>query len=167
MALAPLALAPLALMAYKDGPPANSTGGFGERSCHACHLDHPLNAEGGKLTVTGIPDSYAPGQPYRITVTISRTELARGGFQISSRFADGKPAGTWGALDRRAQVAEGFAQHTSAGSVAVSAGSNSWTLEWTAPAGEAVQFHAAANASNDDASPLGDFIYVAEYRAAP
>ena len=34
--------------------------------------------------------------------------------------------------------------------------------EWTAPAGDApVIFHAAGNASNGDASPLGDFIYTA------
>jgi hypothetical protein len=43
-----------------------------------------------------------------------------------------------------------------------------WTVEWEAPpAGGAVIFHAAANAANDDSSPLGDFIYTVEARATP
>ncbi len=36
-----------------------------------------------------------------------------------------------------------------------------WRIRWTAPAHPrgAVVFHLAANAANDDESPLGDFIY--------
>jgi hypothetical protein len=42
-----------------------------------------------------------------------------------------------------------------------------WTFRWTAPAdapGRAVVFHVAANAANDDDSPLGDFIYARALR---
>lgn len=138
-------------------------------------MDNPLNAEGGKLEVTGIPEAYVPGETYRITVTISRADLMRGGFQMTSRFADGKQAGAWRATDRlRARVSSPeaepriqFVQHNGMGSTAPSPGANTWTVEWTAPNANPVQFHIAANATNDDASPLGDFIYTAEFRSAP
>jgi hypothetical protein len=42
-------------------------------------------------------------------------------------------------------------------------------MEWTAPAAAAgvVQFNVAANASNNDDSPLGDYIYVKTVRSSP
>jgi hypothetical protein len=42
-----------------------------------------------------------------------------------------------------------------------------WTMEWTAPSTGAgpVQFNVAANASNNDDSPLGDFIYMKMVRS--
>jgi len=48
-------------------------------------------------------------------------------------------------------------------------GANRWTVEWTAPslATGPVQFNVAANASNNDDSPLGDYIYVKAVRSTP
>src|SRR5437660_4290334 len=89
--VAPVALflisLPLAASAFKEGPYPNVTGGFGEQSCHLCHLDNPINAPGGWLTLEGIPPAYTSGQKYNITVTIAREGLRRGGFEISARFA--------------------------------------------------------------------------------
>ena len=79
-------------------------------------------------------------------------------------------------LDARAQLIPGavdqaltFVQHNQAGSRAATPGENTWTMEWTAPATStgAVQFNVAANASNNDDSPLGDYIYVKAVRSAP
>ena len=166
---------PLGLAGYREGPLPNMTGGFGEPSCQSCHFGNALNAPGGKLALTGVPATYAAGREYAITVTLARAALARGGFEISSRFASGpqkgKQAGIWRAAAPRLQIIPSqsdpklmFVQHTSAGSIAPSPGSNSWTMSWTAPApaSVAVQFNVAANATNDDASPLGDYIYLSE-----
>ena len=155
------------------------TGGFGEQSCRLCHLDHPLNAPGGQLTLAGVPPLFTPGEVYPITVTLAREDLRRGGFEIAARFAGGRQkgrqAGTWQLTDARTQLIPGavdkaltFVQHNLAGSRSATAGTNTWTIEWTAPsdASAPVQFNVAANASNDDASPLGDFIYVAEIASA-
>ncbi len=171
---------PLAVSAFKEGPYPNVTGGFGEQTCHLCHIDNPINAPGGTLTLDGVPTSFTPAQTYPITVTISRQGLRRGGFEIAARFAGGKQkgrqAGSWRLLDARAQLIPGavdkaltFVQHNQTGSRTVVAGSNSWTIEWTAPSAPpgAVQFNVAANASNNDDSPLGDYIYVKAVRSAP
>ncbi len=174
---------PLAASAFKEGPYPNVTGGFGEQSCHLCHLDNPINAPGGSLTLDGVPPAYAPGQQYNITVTIAREGLRRGGFEISARFTTGKlkgkQAGAWRPLDAREQLIPGavdkaltFVQHNLAGSRVPSTGANTWTIEWTAPSGSPaaagpVQFNVAANASNNDDSPLGDYIYLKSARSMP
>jgi hypothetical protein len=169
---------PPAARGFKEGPYPNVTGGFGEQSCHLCHLDNPVNAPGGSLTLSGVPATYAAGRPYEITVTVTRAGLRRGGFEISARFAagtqKGRQAGAWRALDARVQVIPSqadpsltFVQHNLAGSMAPSRGANTWTIEWTAPAAAgAIQFNVAGNASNNDDSPLGDYIYLAAARSA-
>ena len=170
----------LAVSAFKEGPYPNVTGGFGEQTCHLCHLDNPVNAPGGSVALDGIPPAFTPGRTYPITVTISREGLRRGGFEIAARFAGGRQkgrqAGSWRLVDARAQLIPGavdkaltFVQHNQAGSRAATPGANMWTMEWTAPPAEtgAVQFNVAANASNNDDSPLGDYIYVKAVRSAP
>jgi len=169
---------PLAAGAFKEGPYPNVTGGFGEQSCHTCHLDNPINAPGGQLQIAGVPRAYAAGEPYRITIALARDRLERAGFEIAARFAagkqKGKQAGTWRPVDQRVQLIPGavdksliFVQHNLAGSRAPAPGLNQWTIEWDAPAAAAgpVQFNVAANASNNDDSPLGDFIYVETVRS--
>ena len=175
-----LIAAPLAAFAFKEGPYPNVTGGFGEQSCHLCHLDNRVNAPGGAVTLDGVPPAYAAGETYRLTVTISREGLRRGGFEIAARFASGKErgrqAGTWTPLDSRVQLIPGavdkvltFVQHNLAGSRVPATGANTWTMDWTAPspASAAIQFNVAANASNNDDSPLGDYIYLKAVRSAP
>jgi len=171
---------PLAVSAFKEGPYPNVTGGFGEQTCHLCHLDNPLNAPGGSVALDGVPPAFTSGGTYPITVTISRQGLRRGGFEIAARFVGGKlkgrQAGSWRLLDGRAQLIPGavdkaltFVQHNQTGSRAATAGENRWTVEWVAPSatGGAVQFNVAANASNNDDSPLGDYIYVKAFRSTP
>src|SRR5437867_12135250 len=84
---------PIAASAFKEGPYPNVTGGFGEQSCHLCHLDNPVNAPGGSVALEGVPASFAQGQTYPITVTISREGMRRGGFEIAARFASGRQRG--------------------------------------------------------------------------
>jgi hypothetical protein len=172
--------APLAAAAFKEGPYPNVTGGFGEQSCHLCHLDNPVNDREGELTLTGVPQAFVPGERYPITVTLHRDGLRRGGFEIAARFASGKnkgrQAGSWTPQDTRVQLIPGavdkaltFVQHNLMGSRVSETGMNTWTVEWTAPAAPAgpVQFNVAANASNNDDSPLGDYIYLRMLRSVP
>jgi hypothetical protein len=165
---------PLSLIAYREGPLPNMAGGFGDQTCRSCHFDNELNGEGGGVTLTGVPATYTPGKAYTIIVRLERAGMTRGGFELSARFASGpeqgREAGTWRIEGSRLQMVKSqvvpgleFVQHTTAGTVAATPGSIRWQVEWTAPAASTpVQFNVAANASNDDNSPLGDFIYVAD-----
>ena len=166
--------------AFKEGPYPNVTGGFGEQSCHLCHLDNPINDAGGTLDVAGIPRTFKAGETYAVTITLTREDLRRGGFEIAARFGSGRQrgrqAGTWHVRDARAQLIPGavdkaltFVQHNLAGSRTATRGMNTWTIDWTAPAAATapVQFNIAANASNNDDSPLGDYIYLRAMRSNP
>jgi hypothetical protein len=171
---------PLAAAGFKEGPYPNVTGGFGEQSCHLCHLDNEVNDREGEVTLSGVPQTYVPGERYPITVALRREGLRRGGFEIAARFASGRnkgrQAGSWTPQDARVQLIPGavdkaltFVQHNLMGSRVSETGANSWTVEWTAPptAAGPVQFNVAANASNNDDSPLGDYIYLKMMRSAP
>jgi len=173
-----IAITPAALRSFAEGPFPGFTGGFGEPTCQQCPFGGELNPAGGRLSLTGIPDVYAPGATYTATVTLAKAGLVKGGFQLSARVATGEAAGrNAGALepgDKRIQVVTNqektvtYVQHTPAGTRAATPGSLSWTFRWTAPAGRvAVRFNVAANASNGDESPLDDSIYSLELTTKP
>lgn len=164
------ALIVLAFGLFKKGPPPAHTGGFGEPTCRECHFDADLNQPGGAVAVTGAPDRYTAGRTYDLAVTLRRAGILRGGFQLAARFADGdslgRPAGSLASTDARTALVwdttthVGYIEHTEAGSAVTNATAR-WSIRWTAPATArgTVVFHVAANAANNDDSPLGDFIY--------
>jgi hypothetical protein len=175
--LAALLSTPPLVAAFQDGPLPGLTGGFGEQTCLACHFDNQPNDPGGSLRLEGIPKSYIAGREYDITIILKRSGLKRGGFELSARIAEGASAGQQaGGLrpsDARTRTIYGtdrpvqniqYIQHTKAGSEARNLGESRWIVRWTAPhpAAGAVTFNAAANASDADASPLGDYIYFTE-----
>jgi hypothetical protein len=159
---------------FRDAPPPAYTGGFGEPTCRACHADAPLNEASGTLAIDGVPDRYQPGRTYELEVTLRRDGMRRAGFELAARLADGDRAGTQAgvvaptddrtvvALDSATRVA--YVTHTRAGTSVAAGGTGRWTFRWTAPGAGAVAFHVAANAANDDDSPLGDFIYARALR---
>ena len=84
----------------------------------------------------------------------------------------GSQAGALEASDARASVVPGpppkavqYAEQTREG-CSVSGPETRWALRWRSPARAVgdVLIHIAANAANYDDSPLGDFIYVGEWR---
>lgn len=169
-----LGAVPLALYASASDVVPARTGGFGEMTCQQCHWENPLNEPSGRLTLDGIPGTYTPGEQYLITVTLARPGLSRAGFQLSARedvmaMNAGHDAGLIEPADEAlVQTVQDdakrvtYAEHTRLGSRLKMEGSQQWQVRWTAPDARVnVVFHAAANASNDDASPLGDFIYTA------
>jgi len=142
-------------------------------TCQQCHWENPLNEPAGRLTIEGIPVTYTPGEQYLITVTLARPSLGRAGFQLSARddsinMTGGSNAGVLASTDQTTHLATEklvtYIQHTRQGTN-VTGGTASWKFSWTAPDDGSVIFHAAANAANDDDSPLGDYIYTAIVRS--
>lgn len=175
-AFAALALYATRVSGYADGAPAGFSGGFGEPSCHACHFDSDPDSGPGRLTIDGVPEQFAPGEQYRLIVTLARPEMAMGGFQLTARFErDGTQAGRLAPADgeqERVRVAEQegihYASHTKAGTPPDADARAIWRLIWTAPSGDGpVVFHVAANAANGDGTAEGDFIHTASITTAP
>lgn len=162
---------------YREGPPAAYTGGFGEPTCQACHTGNDLNAEGGELRVSGVPDGYRPGDTYLITVLLRSSGMAAAGFQATLRFdgsvRSGEQAGTIVHLDARTHVSLSepngvqYIHHLRPGTTPTTEELASWSFEWTAPEEPLpVILHITANSANGDDSPLGDLIYTLFQRIA-
>jgi len=172
-----LTAAVLAHAHYVSGPPPAHTGGFGEPTCYACHMEAEPNTGTGTLVLRGLDGVYEPGTAHRIAVELTSPGMQRGGFQLAVRFAEGsaagKQAGTLRVVDERVAITTDttgvqYAHHLEAGTDLVAPDTARWILEWTAPprgAGDdVVVFHIAANAADDDASPFGDLIFTDSVR---
>ncbi|MGH7751374.1 MAG: choice-of-anchor V domain-containing protein, partial [Gemmatimonadales bacterium] len=126
----------------------------------------------------GVPPAYQPGRTYELVVALKRAGMLRSGFQTAARLAEGQgagmQAGAFAPSDGGTQVIRdsgtgvAYVQHTQLGSAATG-GTARWSVLWTAPprARGPVVFHIAANAANDDDSPLSDYIYTTEIRTTP
>jgi hypothetical protein len=167
-----------ALETYLDGAPPGFSGGFGEDSCLACHFDEDLNEPPGRLTLSGVPASYTPGETYPLTIALSRPGVVLAGFQLTARFEDGIQAGVLAppsGADERVAISPDtetrvlYAHQRGAAAGPGAPGSARWTVSWTAPEANAraVLFHVAANAADGDGSASGDYVYTTAAAALP
>jgi hypothetical protein len=159
---------------FRDGPPAQVTGGFGGDSCIACHSGNALNDDAGQLTLQEFPERYTPGTTYDFELTLSRPPaIAAAGFQLAVRLADSTQAGSIlvpaedqariALLDERGVR---YAHHRLVEPAPPASGTVRWKLSWTAPEAVGEIFvHAAAVAGDGDESQLGDHVYTLEATA--
>jgi hypothetical protein len=159
---------------YADGAAPGFTGGFKEQACDACHFEAGVNTKPGQLTISGVPERYAAGERYELTVALTRPDMKIGGFQLAARFeANGAQAGTLAvrpadAKQIKIETSAGvqYANQLKAGTALTAPGTTRWTLVWTAPAPSGpVVFHASANAANNDEFASGDYVYTAVARS--
>ena len=154
---------------FASGPPAGHTGAPGEGTCIECHTG-TLNSGPGSVTITGVPDSYEPGQEFTLTVRVQHPDRRRWGFQITALDAQNRPAGTLSAINRNiTKIATGtgslegrrYVEHTTNGTFAGQAQGGEWDVKWTAPNADVgrVTFYAAGNAANNNNASSGDSIY--------
>jgi hypothetical protein len=162
--------------AYADGAPPGFSGGFKEESCHACHFHAEVNSGGGRVTIEGVPATFAPGERYALTVTVTQSGMKRAGFQLAARFADdGAQAGALapgpgdeGRVKVESQGGVQYAGQNLTGSSVESTNAARWTIEWTAPDRRGpIIFHVAANAADGNESADGDFVYTVTGESAP
>lgn len=153
---------------YEAGAPPGFSGGFGEPACDGCHFSFDLNSPGGSLGISGVPERFTPGESYLLQLTLVRPGMMRGGFQLTSRFAEG--GGQAGTLlpaegeEERVSFAENagisYLNQSVAGSRRTLPDTLRWSVRWTAPqSGGAVVFHASGNAADGDGSTSGDYIH--------
>lgn len=178
-ALLLIAITPVAVRTFAEGPFPGFTGGFKEPTCQQCHFGHDLNEPGGAVTLSGVPSQYDAGEAYAVTVTLKKDGLEKGGFQLAARAANGPEAGRdAGTLEsagpdvqlvKSADKTVTYIQHTPAGTKATTPGSLVWKFRWIAPktADGPVEFDLAANAANNDESPMDDAIYTASATSRP
>ncbi len=154
----------LLLMSYSSGSPGGRTGspGDGGNTCTQCHGGTATNMMG--WITSNVPASgYVPGQTYTFTATGTHSGVQLFGFELTVETANGTKIGTLIITDPdRTQLTNGgdAVTHTSDGT-GPSGNSNSWSVNWTAPASAQGQIgiYAAFNAANGNGNTSGDVIY--------
>ncbi|MCI0432490.1 MAG: hypothetical protein L0271_02405 [Gemmatimonadetes bacterium] len=160
---------------HRIAPPPAHTGGFGEPTCHACHWDSEPGSGSASLELRGFPDTWSADRTYEIEIVLRRQDLQRAGFQLAVRYADGGRIATDAGVLRpgpgtaltRSGAAVTYLHHDESGTVPLWPDSTRWVVTWRAPrsGAETIALHIAANAANDDDSPLGDFIHALAMRS--
>ncbi|MFN0189502.1 MAG: choice-of-anchor V domain-containing protein [Bacteroidia bacterium] len=156
---------------FKQTGIAGKTGSPGEATCQSCHSDFALNSGPGTISISNFGMNnwqYVPGQTYPITVTVSQLGAPKFGFGLECLTSSNQNAGSLTIIDPTAtkllgKVVNGVnrinATHVLNGTYSLD--SRSFVVNWTAPpAGTGtVKFYFAGNATNDDVSTSGDYIY--------
>ncbi len=160
--------------AFSSGPLPSLTGAPGEATCTQCHGGGPT---GGTLALAGLPTNYTPNQDLTLTVTLTQSNRARFGFQLTAIDDTGRRAGDLTPDDNRTQTLTNavsgnnrqYINHTLAGSNPGGAGVGSWSFKWKAPAQSVgrVTFYVAGNAANGNGQPTGDTIYTINQSIQP
>lgn len=158
---------------HSDKPVDAATGAPDEVTCVKCHTGAAMNTEGGTVTIeigSGITQ-YQINKDYELTVTSSRADISRFGFEIVAiQKSTGKNVGEFTATDAvrtqkfNASVVSGvreYVGHTTLGIDVKTAGSNSWKLNWKAPAADMgeIVFFASSVMSNANGNRFGDLVY--------
>ncbi len=184
-----LAAAPVLLFARSQGPPVRRTATpvDGGLDCTVCHRTYaPANSD-GRGSVSLDINSYTPGVPTLVHVTVNHPDSARWGFQLTARLASNlkAQAGTFLANDTvrvRCDVdgnpdsaPDGpcngiieFVEHRNAPRGSLGAGFT-FEFQWTPPATDVgdVEFYVAGNAANGDGNLTGDKIYTIRKTVSP
>jgi hypothetical protein len=161
--------AAITVFARSAGAPAGMTGAPPGTNCTSCHGGSP-NTGGGNVRVE-FPSgtTYTPGATYKLHIVLTDANAQRWGFEVTARrgtdrltlagmLAVDNPATTQSAPGGNAGE---YITHTAQGTAQGTTGSNSWDVNWTAPAAGSgpVTIFVAGNAANGNGNNQGDLIY--------
>ena len=156
-------------LGYSSGQASNyaraplAGGGF-ESTCNVCHSSFGSNPLTTGLVLTGTPTSYASGQTYPLTLTVTNTTsgIVQAGFQIvATNGSSGAQIGTFSTptgtqLAGSGRLIQQYPQSLN------SSGSASWSFNWTAPSSGApanVVFYYVAVAGNGTDGSGNDYVH--------
>ena len=162
-----LAVASLVL-AHSSGPLDKRTGAPGDDgTCQGCHGNFPLDSGSGNLSIVA-PATHDIDDTIDMSISLSQFTQERWGFEITAIDSTGNGVGEFLVTDpTRTQLSNNVNGRqyvkqtlvgTDAGVMGVAPG---WSFKWVAPSTDVgpVTFYAAGNASDNDFSFFGDYIY--------
>jgi hypothetical protein len=165
------------------GAHPSSTMAPGEQSCNisGCHANATLSdgSSVNKLVLNGTTDTYEPGKTYDLTLTATRANIKRFGFQIVAlKDEDNSNIGEFKITqDDRTQVQTGagalstriYVTHKLNGTPAITTGFNEWKFSWTAPAKNEgpISFYYVTNCTNNNNMATGDALFNSRFIIKP
>jgi hypothetical protein len=173
---------------YKtSGGHPSSTGGPGESTCAdattGCHSDAVIKKDSTGLVNTfsfsASDSSYIPGQTYTISISASKTDIKKFGFEVVAlKNSDNGNTGTWKITETTrthtitgsgSLVTRKYVTHSTDGTPAVSAGLGKWTFNWTAPSSNLgkITFYYATSCTNNNTSNAGEQLFLSSFTIHP
>ena len=136
----------------------------GGADCTSCHTG-TVNTGGGSVTITSSPSlasGYTADADYTISVTVAKAGQTAFGFGFEALKSGNTDGGILSSINAGSQSMVGTGPtnmvHNGSG---VGTGTFTFTFNWKAPATSTgtVTFYAAGNATDDDGTASGDFVY--------
>ena len=151
---------------FSGAAPSGFTGASGATCATVgCHSGNAINAAGGSVVISGIPDTYTPGTTYNFSVAITHGTANRNkwGFAVKAIGSNNSNVGSFNSTN---PVAGSIGDQELGHLNAPSQSGSTYTfnnLSWSAPASpqsteQTVRFFLVGNAANGSSSS-GDFIY--------
>src|SRR2546425_4077534 len=184
-----LAVVPVLIYAYAEGPDPGYASVPGESDCTSCHRGI-LNSGPGNVKVA-FPNglTYTPGAKQHLVLTIQDPSQQRWGFELTARQANSTQtqAGSFTPgsdgftqvicsspnalpliLPCSANAPLEYIEHSFKGTGPGQTGSATFEFDWTPPSNAGnVVVYVAGNAANGDGGLFGDHIYSASYTLTP
>lgn len=170
------------VISYTSGSSPGYTGAISEGNCTSCHASYSLVTSGNQWNrirmKSDIPSTgYLPDSTYTITLTYAETGIAKFGFQLTALDTTNAAAGTFSTADSRTSTSSTsvggktryYIGQTTTGATRVATDSTAWTFKWKAPSSNVgkVKFFINLNATNNNGSDNGDYIYKKDFTITP
>ena len=132
--------------------------------CTSCHTG-TVNTGGGSVTIASSPSlasGYTAGTDYTISVTVTKAGQTAFGFGFEALKSGNTDGGILSSINAGSQSMAGAVStnmvHNGSG---IGTGTFTFTFNWKAPATSTgtVTFYAAGNATDDDGTAGGDYVY--------
>ena len=170
------------VVSYTSGAGPAYTGAISEGNCTSCHSSYSLVTSGTQWNRirmrSNIPSTgYLPDSTYTITITYAESGISKFGFQLTGLDTTNAAAGTFSTSDSRTSTSSTsvggktryYIGQTTTGSARVATDSTAWTFKWKAPSTNVgkVKFYTTVNATNNNGSDNGDYIYKKDFTITP
>ncbi len=170
------------VVSYTSGASPAYTGAISEGNCTSCHSSYSLVTSGNQWNRirmrSNIPSTgYLPDSTYTITITYAESGISKFGFQLTALDTTNAAAGTFSTADNRTSTSSTsvsgktryYIGQTTTGSARVATDSTAWSFKWKAPSTNVgkVKLYTTVNASNDNSSSSGDYIYKKDFTITP
>ena len=170
------------VVSYTSGASPAYTGAISEGNCTSCHSSYSLVTSGTQWNRirmrSNIPSTgYLPDSTYTITITYAESGISKFGFQLTGLDTTNAAAGTFSTSDTRTSTSSTsvggktryYIGQTTTGSARVATDSAAWTFKWKAPSTNVgkVKFFTTVNATNNNGSDNGDYIYKKDFTITP
>jgi hypothetical protein len=170
------------VVSYTSGASPAYTGAISEGNCTSCHSSYSLVTSGTQWNRirmrSNIPSTgYLPDSTYTITITYAESGISKFGFQLTALDTTNLAAGTFSTSDTRTSTSSTsvggktryYIGQTTTGSARVATDSTAWTFKWKAPSTNVgkVKFYTTVNATNNNGSDNGDYIYKKDFTITP